>query len=426
MYLCRKFGEMKYLQRAIGLIFGLLLMAMPLCSERYFGRVTDLRGVPLFYATVYPLSDPSEGTATNDQGLFTLETEADSASIVAVSYIGYKQLQMPLMALSRDTADVTLIRLEEQPIALEETVVEAKRTRMSKRKKLAQILHLTYQKLTEDLPHDKLRYSVISDVKMNASNAPWGMEQMGADVYEAPGAGAEGKDSVQFVGRWCKRYCSPEVRERIDSVLAHEKDKNRQRMADGVDRGTLTHRALWRMRLDLDHLLDTSDELRRWKMSSEDDTRCVLTYQRKYNMLGIVKATLVENLIVDAYDFRLQSYTVDLSVSLNLPFAMKVEGIYLEWLNLLNNGGQPAEKFRLKKGNMHARLSTIYEERSGVLVSVEKNLVAEGEITDRKGLTLPVQVWATQHVGEVVTKGIELQPDYDKRSEVKRTLVPIY
>ena len=283
---------MKYQQRVIGLIFGLLLMAMPLCSERYFGRVTDLRGVPLFYATVYPLSDPSEGTATNDQGLFILETEADSASIVAVSYIGYKQLQMPLMALSRDTADVTLIRLEEQPIALEETVVEAKRTRMSKRKKLAQILHLTYQKLTEDLPHDKLRYSVISDVKMNASNAPWGMEQMGADVYEAPGAGAEGKDSVQFVGRWCKRYCSPEVRERIDSVLAHEKDKNRQRMADGVDRGTLTHRALWRMRLDLDHLLDTSDELRRWKMSSEDDTRCVLTYQRKYNMLGIVKATL--------------------------------------------------------------------------------------------------------------------------------------
>lgn len=411
---------------SILILISAIFVSIGLHAEQYYGKVTDGSGAPLLYATVYPMDNPAEGTATNDRGFFSLEIKDDTASLIAFTYIGYKQRILPLSSLSRDTASPTIVILEEQPIALEETVIEAKRTRMSKRKQLAQILHLTYLKLVEELPHENVRYAVVSDVKMDASNAPWGMEQMGADVFEAPGKGAEGKDSVQFVGRWCKRYCSPEVRARIDSVLAHEQDKNRQRMADGVDRGTLTHRALWRMRLNPDHMLDTSDELRRWKMSAEDNTRCVLTYQRKYNFLGVVKATLVENLIVDAFDFHLQSYSVDLTVKLNLPFAMKIEGIYLEWLNLLNNGGQPAEKFRLKKADMHAQLSTIYDMRDGVLVPVEKNLVAEGEIIDRKGLTLPVKVWATQHVSEVQSKGVELQPKYRKNDEVKRLLVPIY
>lgn len=411
-------------------------------AEKYYGRVTDSNGVPLMYATVYPVENPVEGTATNEKGVFCLETEDGPETVVAITYVGYKQRQVSLAELTKQDvnnegvgcesaegemfAALVTIVLEEQPIALEETVVEAKRTRMSKRKKLAQILRLTYLKLKEDLPQENIRYNVVSDVKMEASDAPWGMEQMGADVFEAPGKAYDGRDSVQFYGNWCKRYCSPEVRVKIDSVLAHESNKDRQRMADGLDKGTLTHRALWKLRMDPDHLLDTSDELRRWKMSSEDDTRCVLTYTRKYNMLGIVKATLVENLIVDAYDFRLQSYTVDLTVKLNLPFAMKIEGIYLEWLSLLSNGGQSPEKFKLKRGNMHARVSNVYKERNGVLVPVEKNLVAEGEIVGKKDIVLPVKVWATQHVGEVNTDGVELRQGYDKHVPVERTLVPIY
>lgn len=392
-------------------------------AAKYCGRVVDRSGAPLMYATVYPVANPVEGTATNDQGVFCLESEADTAMLLAVTYVGYKQKQIESYPAAEAMQTVVL---EEQPIALEEMVVEAKRTRMSKRKMLARILRETYLKLKEDLPRENVRYTLVSDVKMDASEEPWGMEQMGAEIIEAPGRGYEGKDSVQFWGQWCKRYCSPEVRVKIDSVLKHDSDQKRRKMAAGLDKGTLTHRALWSMRMDPDHLLDTSDELRRWKMSAEDDARCVLTYTRKYNFLGIVKATLVENLIVDAFDYRLQSYTVDLNVRLNLPFAMKIEGVYLEWLNLLSNGGQPAEKFKLKKGNMHARVSNIYEERNGVLVPVEKNLVAEGEIVGKKDIVLPVKVWATQHVGEVKTDGVELRSGYDKHAEVPRTLVPIY
>jgi len=400
-----------------------MMACMNVQAAKYCGRVVDRSGAPLMYATVYPVANPVEGTATNDQGVFCLESETDTAMLLAVTYVGYKQKQIEMYPAAEA---MTTVVLEEQPIALEEMVVEAKRTRMSKRKMLAHILRETYLKLKQDLPRETVRYTLVSDVKMDASDEPWGMEQMGADIIEAPGRGYEGKDSVQFWGQWCKRYCSPEVRVKIDSVLKHDSDQKRQKMAAGLDKGTLTHRALWSMRMDPDHLLDTSDELRRWKMSAEDDTRCVLTYTRKYNFLGIVKATLVENLIVDAFDYRLQSYTVDLTVRLNLPFAMKIEGVYLEWLNLLSNGGQPAEKFKLKKGTMHARVSNIYEERNGVLVPVEKNLVADGEIVGKKDIVMPVKVWATQHVGEVKTDGVELRRGYDKHAEVPRTLVPIY
>ena len=400
-----------------------MMACMNVQAAKYCGRVVDKNGSPLVYATVYPVANPIDGTATNDQGLFCLEIETDTATLVAVTYVGYKQQQLWLTA--NDNEQLTIV-LEDQPIALEEMVIEAKRTRMSKRKMLARVLRETYLKLKEDLPHENVRYALVSDVKMDASDAPWGMEQMGAEIIEAPGRAQEGMDSVQFRGLWCKRYCSPEVRARIDSVLKHDSDRNRQKMATGLDKGTLTHRALWSLRMDPAHLLDTSDELRRWKMSAEDDAHCVLTYRRKYNFLGVVKATLTENLIVDAYDYRLQSYTVDLTVKLNLPFAMKIEGVYLEWLNLLSNGGQPAEKFKLKKGTMHARLSNIYAMRNGVLVPVEKNLEAEGEIVGKKDMVLPVKVWATQHVGEVQTSGVELYKNYDKHAEVKRTMVPIY
>lgn len=409
----------------------LLLAVLSACANvqaaKICGRVVDKNGSPLVYATVYPVTNPVEGTATNDQGLFCLETESDTALLVAVTYVGYKQklLTTPVPSSPVEGELLTVV-LEEQPIALEEMVIEAKRTRMSKRKMLARILRETYLKLKEDLPRENVRYTLVSDVKMDASEAPWGMEQMGVEIIEAPGKAAEGKDSLQFWGQWCKRYCSPEVRVKIDSVLKHDSDRDRQRMANGLDKGTLTHRALWSLRMDPDHLLDTSDELRRWKMSAEDDARCVLTYTRKYNYLGILKATLTENLIVDAYDYRLQSYTVDLTVKLNLPFAMKIEGVYLEWLNLLSNGGESAEKFRLKKANMHARVSNVYKERNGVLVPVEKNLEAEGEIVGKKGIVLPVKVWATQHVGEVKTGGVVLREGYNKHAEVPRTLVPIY
>jgi hypothetical protein len=415
----------------LGLVLGVLL---PLCAVQpvavrdYTGRVVDEQGQPVAYATVYPLSRPEDGTATNSDGRFRLSTAVDTSELAVISFVGCEKRMLTLgTLLCEDTTKSPFtIVLKEQPVALEETVVEARRTRKSKRKLLAKILHAVYMKLEEDLPHNPVMYRVVSDVKMDADSAAWGMEQMIASVYEQPGGGVDGSDSVQFVGERCKRYCPPAVRVKIDSIYRHEQDKTVLRRAGAIDSGTLVHRALWRMRMDKSHLLDTSDELRRWKMTSEDNTRCVLTYTKKQNYLGIFKVNITENLIVDAFDFTLQSYTVDMDMSLFLPFSIKMKGSALDWVNLLNMDDRAIEKFRLKRGHVHARISNLYRMDRGILYPAEKNLVADGHLEDRKGLRLPVHIRATQQVTALQTQDVQLRPRYRKSDKVPRVLVPVY
>lgn len=413
-------------------------MFCALVAAVYVGRVVDDKGQPVLYATVYPLSAPAEGTATNANGIFTLSTQASYADTVVISFIGYEKRFLPLSAFRLSTPDNPAeVMLREQPVALEETVVEAKRTRKSKRKFLAQILHATYMKIEQDFPKAPIAYNIVSDVRLDASSpdsagtaarkpVTWGMEQMIAAIREKPEAAASGSDSIQFTGNYCKRYCPPDVRNRIDGFYKHADDPRMRRMAASIDSGTVVHRALWTVRMDKKHLLDTSDELRRWKMTSEDNTRCVLTYTHKRNYLGIVKMTLKEHLIVDAYDFELQSYTVDMDVSLFLLFSIKLKGAALDWLNMFNMDNSVIEKFRLKRGHVNVRIATIYGRRQGVLVPVEKNMFTEGFVQDRKGNQIPVSIAATQQLTSVQTEGVSLDPAYKSRSRVPRVSVPIY
>lgn len=384
------------------------------------GRVTDSDGNPVAYATVYLQQRPTEGTATNNDGRFTLTCLDTDTGQIIISCIGYEKQFLPL------DSSLSVIVLREQPIALEETVVEAKRTRKSKRKLLAQILRSVYLKLDEEAPHEPVAFRVVSDVKLDAQAAPWGMEQMIATVYEQADIAEEGTDSVQFVGEYCKRFCPANVRQQIDSLYVREKDKETLRMAGAIDSGTVVHSALWKMRLDKQHLLDLSDELRRWRMTSEDNTRCVLTYTRKHNFLGILKSVETENLIVDAFDFTLQSYTVQMSISLFLPFSIRLRGTELDWLNLFNIGNEVLAKFRLKRGEMHLRVSTLYRRENGVVIPYEKNLVADGYVEDKKKNRIPVAVKATQQVISVQTEDVHLLPDYKKSAHVERVIVPIY
>lgn len=422
-----KFGEM----RRIFVMLFMFSCAMALFAKTtYKGRVVDEQGMPVSYATVYLMHDPVQGTATNTEGEFFLETNGQAEDTVVVSYVGYEKCYLRLSSLFVADSLIPInnsIVLHEQPIALEEMVVEAKRTRKSKRKMLAHILHAVYTRLGEEFPQRPVKYEIVSDVHMNAQSSPWGMEQMIANVTEEPSQKVDKPDSMQFVGIYCKRYCNPAVRQKIDTVMLHEQDKRMRRMAGSIDSGTVVHRALWKMRLQRDHLLDTSNELRRWKMSSEDNTRCVLTYSRNYSYyLGIVKVASTENLIVDAFDYSLQSYTIDMHVRLSLPISVKMKGTMLEWVNLLNMNEESVEKFRLKRGELHAQVSTIYARRDGVLIPIEKNLHTDGQIEDRNGLVLPLEVWATQQVTAVTMDNVQLSPRYNRSHHVHRVLVPIY
>ena len=111
------------MKKEIGL-FVLLLFAGMVYSTDYQGRVVDIDGRGIGYATVYPEEDPVAGAATNDQGFFHFSTDLPETSTVVVSFIGYEKQVLPLRVFTQ--SDSAVVVLHERTIALEETVVAAK------------------------------------------------------------------------------------------------------------------------------------------------------------------------------------------------------------------------------------------------------------------------------------------------------------
>ena len=125
--------------------FNKVLSVFLLCTSvayaaDYQGRVVDMDGKGIGYATVYPEADPVAGAATNDQGFFHFRTDLPDTSTVVVSFIGYEKQVLPLRVFT--PSDSAVVVLREQPIALEETVVAAKANKQkNKRKQRATPLH---------------------------------------------------------------------------------------------------------------------------------------------------------------------------------------------------------------------------------------------------------------------------------------------
>ena len=167
-----------------------ILFAILALVATYTGRVVDEKGQPISYATVYPETQPEQGTATNSGGYFSFDTELPGSSNVIVSFIGYEKLTLTLNELSSMTIQRQSLVLKEQPIALEETVVTAKASKQrNKRKAMAALLHAVYVKLEEEFPDNNAQYQIVSDVRMLSENETWGMEQMIANAVVLPEQG---------------------------------------------------------------------------------------------------------------------------------------------------------------------------------------------------------------------------------------------
>lgn len=409
-------------QHAVVLV-SFLLACLPASASTYKGRVLDEQGMPLGYTTIYLKQSPVLGTATNPDGYFMLDVDADSASLLVLSCIGYATLELPLADFARPDVVVTL---SEQPILLTPTMVEAKQIRQSKRKKKASILHEIYAQLQAECPSQPIQYSVVSDVRMDAKNSPWGMEQMIAEVIQIPSTDITLPDSIQFMGKYCKRYCDSLVRRNADRLLGGEQDAKRQYLAQSIDSGTIVHRKIWEMsQIDKSALLDLSDELARWTMTKPDAKHALLTYTRKRDFLGVVKIIENQNLLVDNAA-SLQTYMQDIHVKLFLPFSIRVKDSDLEWLNLLNMDDERIDKFRLKKADFTIHFETQYTHHGDLLVPKQKNVLVEGWLEDKNKVQLPCQFRGVQYITNVQTENVRPLSNYSKRNKVARVTVPIY
>jgi len=406
----------------------LLLCTLSATAATYSGRVVDDKGEPLMYATIYLQDSPEIGTATNTDGVFTLDINLPiinhQSSIINISCLGFETQQLPLSHFAQDTIT---IQLAEQPIWIAPTFVEAEKTRQSKRKKMATLLKAVYDRLEEESPKAPVFFGVVSDVKMEANASAWGMEQMIAKVVQIPSEDVTKMDSIQFVGTYCKRYCNPLVRAHVDSLMRHETDKHRKRYATAIDSGTIVHRKMWELsQMDKSVLLDLSDELGRWQSSRPDEQHLILTYTRKRShLLGIIKTIETYHLLVDN-SASLQTFASDFVVKLSLPFSIKMKDADLSWVNLLNMDEEQLQKFRLKKGVMHVQFETKYQLQNGLRLPIEKTMHVDAQLEDNKGNQLPCELQAKQQITHTKTQGVQPFPRYNKSQTVPRQLVPIY
>lgn len=409
----------------------------------FAGRVVDQKGEPVAYATVYPEIAPEWGTATNNNGHFRFEANLTRDSRVIVSYIGYQKKVVLAEDLSSDSdSTLTTIVLIEQPIALEETVVAAKASKQkNKRKQMAMLLHAVYVKLEEEFPDENARYSIVSDVRMSSENSPWGMEQMIADVVVLPEMAREGRDSVQFQGRFCKRFFDAQKRAQADSILAGDmlermEQKNApkghqanilRKAVNAVDSGVVVHQALFalgNMRYDFEQ---TMTDTKHWTVSNESEGETVLTHtQTVSRYLGLFKMTFQRHYIVDSETFAVVRFSEQAEVKVTIPFGIKLNADQLQMLNLLNMNERNIEKFRLKKLRANISLNTIYQHRDNQVYTLEKNMVVNANILGSKKAEIPLAIKATQRVTSLDTHLVRPLSTFQITKRVPREIVEIY
>lgn len=410
----------------------------------FIGRVVDQNGEPVPYATVYPEIAPEWGTATNNDGFFRFEANLTKDSRIIVSCIGYEKktvLAESLYSVGPEDGLYSVV-LKEQPIALEETVIAAKKSKQrNKRKQMAALLHAVYVKLEEQFPDNNAQYRVVSDARMLSDGSTWGMEQMIANIVVLPEQAREGRDSVQFQGRFCKRFFDARKRAQADSILASDALERMEqksapkgapanmlrKAANAVDSGVVVHRALFaigNMRYDFEQAMS---DTRHWTVSNESEGETVLTHTQSVSKyLGCFKMTFQRHYIVDSRTYEVRRFSEHAEVKVFIPFGIKLNADQLQMLNLVNMSESSIEKFRLKRLRGTVDLNTIYQRKDGHVYILEKNMICDAHILGSKKAEIPLVIKATQRVTDLQTENIQpLSPSQITR-RVKRKIVEIY
>lgn len=127
----RKISQFKMLNRIVWVLFFIRIGFLPVFSQntQIKGVVTDsITGEKLAYVSVL-LDNTTIGTATNDNGVFTLNTSSKS-SVLLISYLGYQEKRLKI---TPGKASDLKIRLVPSSINLEEVVIKPKKERYSKK-----------------------------------------------------------------------------------------------------------------------------------------------------------------------------------------------------------------------------------------------------------------------------------------------------
>lgn len=393
-------------------------------ADTYTGRVVDSQGAGIGFATVYLQPIPEIGTATNNDGYFSLTCIVDSTTPAIISFLGYEKQELPI-GLLRDSFTIVL---KEQPVALQEMVVSAKpQKQKNKRKQMQAFLDEVERQMSYDFSAQNASYRIVSDVRMDADSMPWGMEQMIATAVCLPDKGDEGRDSVQFAAQLCKRYFDARIRARADSIYASNQLKDKElRAASAIDSGVVVHRALWKAgNIKYDFKKFKSD-WRHWQITNENEGETVLTHTEKHNFLGMFVMEIKRHYILHSSTLEVLRFSEELNGRVSIPFGYRLKGVYLQMLNLLNMDDQSFEKFKIRRARISMKLNTIYQHQDEHIYIKEKNLSADAWIQSTKKDEIPLQIRATQTAVSLNTTDVQPLQRSQMTTRIGREIVEIW
>lgn len=371
----------------------LLMTYLPLMAQRQIvGHVVDEEDQPVSYASVYFKTKPENGTVTDNNGYFRVVFN-DNDSLI-VSFIGYATKSY---ASRRLTEDVLQIRLKQQPIMLEETVVAGKTTR-NKRKAMKDLLRFTRQRMDVDFPDDNQKYRVHSSFRVKSNGELLGFDEIIGHIVELHGKGQDGYDSIQIKADVARRYINQTTADKIPDVMDNHIGKQDKSNIEKIDAGSLMHKYLWggSYKQMFDKL---AEKPKHWSVSKENNDITVLTYKETRNILGIFKLTMTVNYIIDAFNYSISRISEEAIVYFNIPFGYKLNKDELSVVNLLSISGQDIEHFRLKRGTVNFRRNVIFTKTTDNTLRVkEKNLTFNMKAEEKEGQTIQMSSSASARV----------------------------
>lgn len=371
----------------------LLMTCLPLMAQRQIvGHVVDEEDQPVSYASVYFKTKPENGTVTDNNGYFRVVFN-DNDSLI-VSFIGYATKSY---ASRRLTEDVLQIRLKQQPIMLEETVVAGKTTR-NKRKAMKDLLRFTRQRMDVDFPDDNQKYRVHSSFRVKSNGELLGFDEIIGHIVELHGKGQDGYDSIQIKADVARRYINQTTADKIPDVMDNHIGKQDKSNIEKIDAGSLMHKYLWggSYKQMFDKL---AEKPKLWSVSKENNDITVLTYKETRNILGIFKLTMTVNYIIDAFNYSISRISEEAIVYFNIPFGYKLNKDELSVVNLLSISGQDIEHFRLKRGTVNFRRNVIFTKTTDNTLRVkEKNLTFNMKAEEKEGQTIQMSSSASARV----------------------------
>ncbi len=385
------------MKRLIYILLTVVISVWPLSAREFRGRVVDESGNPLSYVSVYLKSNPVQGSATDDNGVFSLDLQlpSEKGEEIVFSFIGYKTEERWLREFVAD--EEMVITLVEQPIMLDAATVTTKISRKESKKLKQTALDKFVAQIKRDFPPRTTVYPVVSSYSGSQDSRQLIYHEIIGAVTEHNVKKRKGGDSISLKVSQIKENLSRVVEptyarfndiatEKIDEDEQKRKKKGYSKIYTPRDLDAQTvnmHRFLWGGYTGSIFDLADVEKLKRWDVTLIGD-ETVLSYTDSYNMLGMARMKLVMLFYVDPVTYELKKIAQSVDGELHIPFGYKLDDEQLELLNMLQMGHDTLDRYRLRHAYVTVERNVFFKKVDGKRVVSEKNANVRLKALDNK------------------------------------------